>query len=114
MDLDDIVAAVSAAFGCTAEQILTKAKKQDMARDAAIYLARESANLKGTHIGHYSGDISGAAVTMRHKNMAEQIMINKPQKCTNGSWHGLKTPENTRTADGSWCFTQSSLKGYFV
>jgi len=77
VDLDGIVAAVSAEFGCTAEQILTKAKKKNMARDAAIYLARESANLKGTQIGHYFGDISGAAVTMRHKKMAEQIMINK-------------------------------------
>jgi len=33
--------------------------------------------LEGTQIGHYFGDISGAAVTMRHKKMAEQIMINK-------------------------------------
>ncbi len=44
-----------------------------MAGDVAIYLARESADLKSTQIGHYFGDISGAAVTMRRKKMAEQI-----------------------------------------
>jgi len=75
-----IVAAVGAEFDCKPVQILTKGKKRNMARDVAIYLARDSANMDCTQLGRYFGNISGADITMRYKHMEGQLMRNKKLK----------------------------------
>jgi len=62
--------------------------------------------LNKPNLDNLAGDIWKSAERLRGKFKAYE-----PQKCTNGSWHGLKTPENTRTTDASSSFTQSSLKG---
>ena len=58
-------------------QVLTKGKKKNLARDVAIYLSRNLTSLSGNDLGQHFGNISGAAITMRHKAVAEQIKKDK-------------------------------------
>ena len=65
--------AVCQEFNCKADQILRKGAKKNMARDAAIYLARELSGESGVDIVKYFGNICGAALTVRYKHISEQI-----------------------------------------
>ncbi len=77
---DEIVEAVCQEFNCQAEQILRKGAKKNTARDVAIYLARELSGESGVDLGRYFGNIGGAAVTVRHKHISEQISQNRRLK----------------------------------
>ena len=63
-------------FGSKPEQILAKGKKRNIARDVTIYLARELTGKGGKELGKIFGNVSGAAITMRHKAVSEQIRKN--------------------------------------
>ena len=80
VDMDNIISAVSKSFGIEAEQILAKGKKRNIARDVAIYLARDLAGKTGKELGEIFGNVSGAAITMRHKVVNEQIRKNSRLK----------------------------------
>ena len=77
---DVIVEAVCQEFNCQADQILRKGAKKNTARDVAIYLARELSRESGVDLGKYFGNICGAAVTVRHKKISEQISRNRRLK----------------------------------
>ena len=54
-------------------QILRKGAKKNTARDVAIYLVRELSGESGVDLGKYFGNICGAAITGRYKQISEQI-----------------------------------------
>ena len=80
IDPNDIVFAVGDTFHIDTERILAKGKKRNLARDVAIYLSRNLSRLSGNELGRYFGNISGAAITMRCKSVAEQIGGDKKLK----------------------------------
>ncbi len=63
-----------------AEQILRKGAKKNTARDVTIYLARELSGESGADLGKYFGNICGAAVTGRYKQITEQIRRSRQLK----------------------------------
>jgi len=75
--LDKIIEAVGGEFDCGAESILRKGRKRNMARDVAIYLARELTGETGKRLGEHFGNISGAAVTGRCSYLSRQIEKNR-------------------------------------
>ncbi len=77
VDLSEIVSMVGAIFGVQSEGILAKGKKKNLARDVAIYLSRNHARLSGKELGQHFGNVSGAAIAMRHKAVAEQLKKDK-------------------------------------
>jgi putative transposase len=75
-DFDKIVRLVGREFNCETNAILRKGLKKNMARDVAIFLARELTGETGKRIGEYFGNISGAAVTTRYNYLVKQINEN--------------------------------------
>jgi chromosomal replication initiation ATPase DnaA len=61
----------------TPNQILRKGAKKNTAGDVAIYLARELSGESGVDLGQYFGNICAAAVTVRYKQISEQIRRNR-------------------------------------
>jgi chromosomal replication initiation ATPase DnaA len=57
--------------------ILKKGRKNNLARDLAIYLARELTGETGKSLGEYFGNISGAAITGRYNYLSRQIKQNR-------------------------------------
>jgi len=72
INLKTIIDTVGSEFGCTREKILEKGRKGNLARDMAIYLARDLSGENAKSLGAYFGGISGAGITMRYKCMFEQ------------------------------------------
>jgi len=73
IDVSDIVSEAGKAFGCDPELILVRGKKKNFARDVAIYLSRDLTGQSGKALGKVFGEVSGAAITMRHKAVAERL-----------------------------------------
>jgi chromosomal replication initiation ATPase DnaA len=48
-----------------------------MARDIAIYLARDLTGASGKALGQYFGKISGAGITRKYNNMSKSINSNR-------------------------------------
>jgi REP element-mobilizing transposase RayT len=67
--LERITDEVSQAWGCGEETIRRKGSKENIARDVAIYLARDFSRLSCTELGRFFGGVSGAAITMRYKDV---------------------------------------------
>ncbi|MFO7688520.1 MAG: hypothetical protein R6V60_20775, partial [Desulfobacterales bacterium] len=67
-------------FGVGSERILAKRKKNNLARDVAIYLSRNLTRLSGKKLGQHFDHISGAAITMRYKAVAEKLQKDKKFK----------------------------------
>ena len=59
---------------------LREAKKKNLAREVAIYLSRNFTGHSGKELGEYFGGISGAAITMRHKAVADQMETDRKLK----------------------------------
>ena len=78
--IDDIVSAVGKSFGSEPEQILSKGKKRNSARDVAIYLARDLTGMGGKELGEIFGNVSGAAITMGPKAVSGKIRKGKRLK----------------------------------
>ena len=79
-DLNNIVSAVGEMLDVDTEQILIKGKKRNLARDVSVYLSRNLTRLNGNELGRHFGGISGAAITMRYKVVAEQMQKDKKLK----------------------------------
>lgn len=48
-------------------------KKRNLVRDVAIYLSREITGESSVSLGRHFGGISGSAVTLRHKHVADRM-----------------------------------------
>ena len=72
-----VVEAAGREFGCTPDQILKKGQKKNLARDTAIYLARDLTGRSGVNLGRIFGNVSGAAITVRSNHLAERLARNR-------------------------------------
>lgn len=77
---ESIVETVCREFGCSHEAILKKGRKKNMARDVAIYLARELTKESGKNLGEYFGNISGSGITVRCNHLERQLERNRQLK----------------------------------
>ncbi len=71
--VEAIIREVAAKWRVSPEQILRRGRKRNRARDVAIYLSRELSGLSCQELGHHFGGLSGAAITMRHKQVLNRI-----------------------------------------
>jgi REP element-mobilizing transposase RayT len=71
--LERLIDIVADAFGSTKEQILEKGRKNNLARDMAIYFSKAYSGKSGIEIAHRFGLRSGSAVTMRYKKAKKAI-----------------------------------------
>ena len=78
--LESLVQEVCDEFGCDSDQILRKGLKKNLARDIAIYLAREITDTSGVDLGSFFGGISGAGITVRYNHIAKQLERNRRLK----------------------------------
>jgi REP element-mobilizing transposase RayT len=73
---DRVLDAVCMAFDCDQETILAKGHKNNVARDSAIYIARDLTGKSNVYLGEFFGGVSGAAITMRYNHMAQLLQKN--------------------------------------
>jgi putative transposase len=78
--IDHIIESVSHEFGCGKEDVLRRGKKNNLARDSAIYIARSSSGMTCKVLGEYFGGISGAGITMKYNQMKETLDQDKKLK----------------------------------
>jgi putative transposase len=77
VQLETVLNAVCEEFGCNAEQIITKGRKQNKARGVAIHLARDLSGMSGKDLGLYFGEVSGALVTIMSNRIAQEAAQNR-------------------------------------
>ena len=78
--LQSLVQRVCDEFSCDIDQIHRKGLKKNLARDIAIYLAREITDTSGVDLGSFFGGISGAGITVRYNHIAKQLDRNRRLK----------------------------------
>jgi hypothetical protein len=78
--VESIVACVSQHFQTPEETIFQRGSKCNLARDIAIYLARELSGHSCQALGQMFGHVSGAAITMRHKHVQGKLTSNRRLK----------------------------------
>jgi putative transposase len=71
--LNAVVRRTAEHLGVKPEQVLAAGRKQNYARDLAIYLSRELTGLSCCELGRQFGAVSGAAITMRHKHVLHRM-----------------------------------------
>jgi hypothetical protein len=74
--LETVAKAVCEEFTCKKEQIITKGRKKNKAREVAIYLARDMSGISCRELGDYFGGVSGALITIMHKRVSEAAVKN--------------------------------------
>jgi chromosomal replication initiation ATPase DnaA len=72
-----VIDAVCSEFGCNKEQIITKGRKKNKAREVAMHLARDLSGLSGKDLGLYFGGVSGAPVTIMYSRIAQEATQNR-------------------------------------
>jgi putative transposase len=75
--VETIIQAVCTEFECTENQIREKGRKKNKAREIAIYLSRDHSGLSCKELGELFGGISGAAITMRYKQISKETVRDK-------------------------------------
>ncbi|UCD80536.1 MAG: transposase [Desulfobacterales bacterium] len=80
VQLESIVHAVCAEFGCNRDQVITKGRKKNKAREVAIHLARELSGMSCKDLGIYFGGVSGALITMMYNRVTKETEKNKQLK----------------------------------
>ena len=75
--VETIVEAVCQEFNCSRELIMKRGRKNNMARDLAIYLSKAMTGETGGKLGEYFGDISGAGITVRYNHVSDDIERNR-------------------------------------
>jgi len=78
--VEKIVEHVGQYFGVPVQAILKRSAKNNQARDIAIYLSRQLRGHTGQALGEFFGKVSGAAITMRTKQMEKNILKNRKLK----------------------------------
>jgi len=76
-NIETVIETVCNEYNCNADQILRKGRKKNVARDIAIYLARELTDESGVALGKFFGNITGAGITVRYNHLAGQIAKNR-------------------------------------
>jgi REP element-mobilizing transposase RayT len=69
---EDVIRVVSEQFKCSENHIIAKGRKNNKAREVAIYLARDMSGVSCKDLGLYFGGVSGALITIMHKRIAEE------------------------------------------
>jgi len=77
IELESVVKGVCAEFGCDAVMIQQKGLKRNLARDVAIYIAREITGKSGIDLGRFFGGISGAGITIRCSQISRRLEQNR-------------------------------------
>ncbi|MGA1869584.1 MAG: hypothetical protein ACMUJM_13690 [bacterium] len=77
---EKVIQAVCLESDCSQENIVTKGRKKNKAREVAIYLTRDMSGLSCKDLGIYSGDVSGALITIMYNRIAEQAKQNSSFK----------------------------------
>ncbi|MGA1869603.1 MAG: transposase [bacterium] len=77
---EKVIQAVCREFSCSQDDIVTKGRKKNKAREVAIYLARDMSGLSCKDLGIYFGDVSGALITIMYNRVAEQAKQNSDFK----------------------------------
>ena len=72
ISIETVIDAVCSEFGCDVESVIQKGRKNNRARDIAIYLARDVTGRTAVRLGEFFGNISGPAITLRYNHMAKQ------------------------------------------
>jgi hypothetical protein len=72
-----VVEAVRVEFNQDEEFLLNKGRKRNIARDTAIYLARDLTGESGKALGEYFGKMSGAGITRRYNYMSKSVNTNE-------------------------------------
>ncbi len=70
--IDNVVQAVAEQYSCSEDQIIAKGRKNNKAREVAIYLSRDMSGVSCKNLGLYFGGVSGALITIMHKRIAEE------------------------------------------
>ena len=78
--IKNIVQAVSEQFKCSEDLIIGKGRKNNKAREVAIYLGRDMSGASCKDLGLYFGGVSGALITIMHKRIAEKSAQNRKLK----------------------------------
>ena len=78
--LETVLKAVCEEFSCSEEQIITKGRKKNKAREVAIYLAREVSGMSGKDLGDRFGGVSGALITMMYNRIVAESAQNRRLK----------------------------------
>lgn len=78
--LETILQAVSDDSGCSKEKIREKGRKNNKSREIAIYLARDLSGATCSELGDFFGGVSGAAITVRYNEVAEEVAGDKRLK----------------------------------
>jgi len=78
--IEDVVQVVSEQFKCSEDQVTAKGRKNNKAREVAIYLCRDMSGLSCKDLGLYFGGVSGALITIMHKRIAEESAQNRGLK----------------------------------
>ena len=73
----DIIEAFCDEFHCDKEDILSKGRKRNIARDLSIYLARDTSGMSCEEFGKYFGGISGPGITMRYNKICSELAGNR-------------------------------------
>ena len=69
VSVDKLVKIVCEEFECKKEYILQKGRKRNIAREIAIYLARDICGETGKNLGKYFGGVSGMAITLSYNSV---------------------------------------------
>jgi chromosomal replication initiation ATPase DnaA len=75
-----VVQVISTEFDCDCDSILLKGIKRNPARNVAIYLCREMTGETGVSLGRYFGGVTGAAITIKHGQVANRIGTDRKLK----------------------------------
>jgi putative transposase len=74
---DTVTSFVRKAYKCNEEDIIVRGRKNNEAREVAIYISRDICGLLGKDLGEYFGGVSGALVTMMYNRVAEEVAQNQ-------------------------------------
>ena len=80
IEIDGIIDRLADEFECSRDAILMKGRKRNIARDMAIYLARDLTGEYGVTLGRIFGNISGAGITLRYNHLSKEMERNKSLK----------------------------------
>ena len=75
--IEKIIEAVANEFGCSRDAIVRSGKKNNQARDIAIYIARTASGNSCKCLGEYFGGITGAGITMNYSRIKTLFVQDK-------------------------------------
>ncbi len=75
-----VVKAVCEEFDCSADQVIIKGRKNNKAREVAIYLSRRLSGLSCKELGAFFGGVSGALITIMNNRIVKEATGNRRLK----------------------------------